>query len=664
MAIDGRVALHEGELSTNLLTPLSWMRLIMGLLGAAIRGTICSPAYLTKGTKSMNWHPDSYIISLALPHALTEGEAVVMMCHQLMGLFTTPRNNPCNKVGHPDSDFALLTTILDDTVECLTELDPPPQGEARELLIQEEWECIWVKAEIFAALNQEALFNIEEWWAVYKREFVEAMHTAFEAQYLGIHPKLGKGKAPEALPPTTHSQIVRDAKPCICKEVKWLVKEWMGNICQEIKTSLAQDDPFWMEGPLRDSMARKIREATAVKLKSEMTDELAELRTRKDTELEGLCLQLIHNHEQVAEEWRMKTNSKIASMKTHFQRKATQSLEDWKKGVQAEIKAWKVKYQNNGGASNYVLALLKVDGYELSSSPPSRATSPVPPLPSTPPPPTANMHREDPNVTPTPIQTKRVCTEEAPLPPLAIYPHAPNPTPIISTEPAPQAITAPLPPPPQWRRISSIHASIHAPVAQPTPISVHTHNAPPQAVAPLQLADPIPAPPAAAPINGLATVLAMLNATIMHLEQKIDDSLESQCHDPTIMPLIISDNQLPGKVSDSILQIDALSKSTDPRQKPRNAMTAKAKGVVAATPKPNTASSQGPSAMDKTLHCMARVDDPADETIPELITEGASTSKDNTHPATPAPTIIWEAFQPPADKHHYPKHSPPTNHRK
>ncbi|KAH8981413.1 hypothetical protein EDB92DRAFT_1820256 [Lactarius akahatsu] len=627
-AIDGGAALHDGELSANLLTPLSWMRLVMGILGATIRGTIRSPAYLTKGTKSMNWHPDSFIISKALPHPLKEGEALVMMCEQLAGLFTTATNSSRRRTGHPDSYFALLTDILDDTVERLKDAGPgaPPTSppsrplppladgqvlrDARESLLQEERERIRlfpeemqsikdaVKAEIFANLNQEALANLDEWRAIYKHEFVEAMHNAFEAQYPGIHPS-SKGKAPANPAPLTLSQVVRDAEPQIREEVRRLVDIRIRNIHNEIRTSIAHGETFWKEGPLRETIEQEIRDATTADLQTKMSAELDAMRAQKDLETENLRRLLIQEHEAVAAEWRGKNTKKINAMKDHFKHEAAQSLEEWKRGVQAEIKAWKVKYRNgrelsalrreaarmgfaltptDGGAADYSLAPLEVDGHELSSSPPSRAASPAPSpaLPTTPPP---GPTLPDPNVTPTPIRVKRIRTEDPPLPPPALYPQPPTSSATPTT--LPEATDIPLPPPTPmeedleyaaevWAEAletknPGLAASMHAPIAHPSPIPAHNPSAPPRAsalaslaertataptpapvqYAPAQLEAPTPAPPAAAPVDGLAALLATLNATISRLERKIDEGLDAQSK-----------------------RIDALTRSSDPRPRP------------------------------------------------------------------------------------------------
>ncbi|KAH9000066.1 hypothetical protein EDB92DRAFT_1939797 [Lactarius akahatsu] len=563
---------------------------------------------------------------------------------------------------------------------------PPPLAdgqvlrEARESLLQEEQERIRlfpeemqsikdaVKAEIFANLNQEALANLDEWRAVYKHKFVEAMHNAFEAQYPGIHPTT-KGKAPANPPPLTLSQVIRDAEPQIREEVQRLVDARIHDIHHEVRASIANGESFWKEGPIREGIAQEIRAATKEDLNREMAAELETLRHH-----------LIQEHEEVATEWCDKNAAKITAMKEHFKHEAAQSLEEWKRGVQAEIKAWKVKYRNgrelsalrreatrmgflltqtDGGATDYTLAPLKVDGRELTSSPPSRATSPAPSLsqPTTPPP---VPLLTDPNVTPTPVRVKRIRTDDAPPPPLALYPLSPaHPSTSLPT-PADAAMAAPLPPPTPmeedleyaaevWAesletKNPGLLASIHAPLAHPSPLPAHNPSAPPQATALAALAEqpataplpgPIlappprlepltPAPPAAASVDGLAAVLEALNATITRLERKIDDGLNAQSK-----------------------RIDALTRSTDPRPRPGTAGTAKASRAVAAPSKPNTKSRPAPPAMEETPRPYARVDDPAVDSVPELFTEGASS---NPAPVPSTPTVVCESFQPPADK--------------
>ncbi|KAH8984282.1 hypothetical protein EDB86DRAFT_3084637 [Lactarius hatsudake] len=209
----------------------------MAVLSTILRGALHSPAALRSGSRSLNGI-DSFPLHKDVDHPLTEGGAIMLMCQQLAGLYQSNRNHPDKTF--PDSYYDRLVTLLDS---CMHQVPtwgvtsaPTPLTEAdkaqvtavvRERLILEGLETARVdqafmseikdavKAEIYANLNAEALSNIEDWHAVYKYEFTEAMHDAFEAQYPGIHP--GKGKAKEA-PPTMHSQVVCEAQPRIREE--------------------------------------------------------------------------------------------------------------------------------------------------------------------------------------------------------------------------------------------------------------------------------------------------------------------------------------------------------------------------------------------------------------------------------------------------------------
>ncbi|KAH9026457.1 hypothetical protein EDB84DRAFT_1563716 [Lactarius hengduanensis] len=684
--IDAGASATRGDLMANGLTPSSWTRLCLGLLSAMIRGALRSPPILTRGSKSLNGTPDAFPKHGDLDVPLTEGGAIMLMTQQLGGLFTSYKNHPDKS--YPDSYFAKLIASLDSTFDRFEAARPapalaqPPQAdgltreELREAHFQNELERLRVdepemasihaevKKHIFTLLNGEAMDNLEEWKAVYKYEFVEAMHTAFEAQYPGIHP--GKGKARAANPPPlTLSQIVRDAEPQIKQEVNAQVDARIKDIHNEIRDSLGANDPFWTGGPLRESIAKRVIEATTAQVQHDLETQITSMKEAAEQEL--------------------------AALKTQVQHDFTTKLEDFKVGVWDMCKGWKAKYNNarslhtlrdlahkRGYAltpidpsalqqeaaafKNYALAPLVVDGYELSSSPPSRAHSPVLDKPLTPPNNPTSLFLSDPNATPTPIRTKHFCSEDLPPPSPATYPQpvANIQEAILWSSSSPRrALGAPLPPSTPmeedfdyalevWAEATEaknggIYASDHAPapLAQPTPLPVHNPSGPPRAVslaaqaerpamaplpAPLSdpspaLEEPTPAPPAAAPVDTLAQLLAALNATIARLDAKLDAGLEAQSK-----------------------RIDALFISRDPRPKPAKAQSANAKEAVAAPPAPNTAKAPGPLAMDETLSCMARVDDPASEPIAELFTEGASTAP------THEPTIVREAFQPPADK--------------
>ncbi|KAH9022293.1 hypothetical protein EDB84DRAFT_1565031 [Lactarius hengduanensis] len=633
-----------------------------------IRGALRSPPTLTRGTRSLNGTPDAFPKSAGLDIPLTEGGAIMLMSQQLGGLFTSYKNHPDKS--YPDSYFEKLITMIEGAFDNFptaprapaqesaqpSKADGPTREELREQRFRDEMERLRVdkpamddisaevKAHMFQMLNSEAMSNLDEWRDVYKFEFIEAMHTAFEAQYPGIHP--GKGKARANPPPLTLSQVVRDAEPQIKQEVQLQVDARIKLIHEEIRESLGNDEPFWTGGPLRESIAQTVIKATNAQVQKDLEAEIESIRAQADDELAQLKLQCQHEY--------------------------TQKLEDFKVGVWDMCKDWKSKYNNarslhtlrdlahkRGYAltpidpdslqkeadalAKFALAPLTIDGYELSSSPPSRAHSPVSDKPLTPPSKLNPLFIPDPNVTPTPAS---LWVSSSPK--RAVAASLPPPTPMEEDFDYALEVWAETTQAKNGGLMASDHAP--APIAHPPPLPVHNPSAPPQVATlaaqaelpttapvpvtvetrPSGLVDPSPAPPAAAPADGLAQLIAMLNATISRLDAKLDAGLEAQ-------------NK----------RIDALLQSRDPRPKPAKVQAAKAKEAVAAPPAPNTvAAPPAPNtvpapvsaAMDETPSRMARVDDPAADPIAELFTEGASALP------TTEPTIVREAFQPPADK--------------
>ncbi|KAH9045892.1 hypothetical protein EDB83DRAFT_2637966 [Lactarius deliciosus] len=481
--LDAGAANHDGELMVRALTPASWMRLTMATLGAILRGAMRSPSELRKGSRSLNGI-DSFPIHPQLDHPLTEGGAIMLMCQQLGGLFTSNRNHPDKS--YPDSYFDKMITLIDANmykVPTATSAQPNPpltEGDraqaragARETLILSEIEVIRldpdrmgeikeaVKAEIFASLNAEALQNADEWRALYKHEFVQAMHDAFEAQYPGVHP--GKGKAREA-PPVTNSQVVRDAEPRIKQEVAIQVEARVKNIHQEIQDSIAEGDPFWTGGPAREAIARDIHKATTAQIEQEMIPVVAELKQQAEDELHLQKQQLSHqcstrlsefkdNMWHAAKDWRTKYRNarsiNILREEAHRRGYALTPIDP--DALQKEADAF-IKYALNP---------LEINGYELSSLPPSRIPSPDPEAnPSTPPHPSSPLFFADPNVTPTPVRTKRSRIEPSPLP-------ASSPPPPSSPYPYPQT-ARPNPQRDQWLANSSSQADV--PLPPPTPM--------------------------------------------------------------------------------------------------------------------------------------------------------------------------------------------------
>ncbi|KAH9038449.1 hypothetical protein EDB84DRAFT_1653006 [Lactarius hengduanensis] len=649
--LDAGASATRGDLMANGLTPSSWTRLCLGLLAAMIRGALRSPPILTRGSKSLNGTPDAFPKHSELDAPLTEGGAIMLMTQQLGGLFTSYKNHPDKS--YPDSYFEKLIAALNGTfdrfdtamhapaqdADRLSKAKGPTREEQREQHFRDELERLRVdkpemdsiaaevKAHMFQLLNDEAMSNLDEWRDVYKFEFVEAMHTAFEAQYPGIHP--GKGKAKANPPPLTLSQVIRDAEPQIKAEVQAQVDARITNIHDEIRDSLGANDPFWTGGPLRESIAQTVIRATTAQVQDDLSAQLKDIHAQAEQQL--------------------------AAQKTHCQHEYERKLEDFKTGVWDLCKGWKTKY-NNARSIHTLRDLAHKRGYALTPLDPDALQREADAL---------SKYTLAPLVV---DGVKRIRTED--LPPSSPYTYPPpvshlenfKEAVLWSSSPPRLAIAAPLPPPTPMEEDldyalevradfaqthnGGLRASIHAPalIEQPSPVPAHIPSAPPRAAAlaalaeqpamapppvalsapPPVLEDPVPAPLAAAPTDGLAQLMAALNSTISRLEAKLDEGLSAQSK-----------------------RIDALLQSRDPRPKPAKAQSAKAKEAVAAPPAPNTANAPGSPAMDETLSRMARVDDPAGEPIAELFTEGSSALP----PINPEnPIITRQAFQPPADK--------------
>ncbi|KAH9165951.1 hypothetical protein EDB89DRAFT_2076296 [Lactarius sanguifluus] len=691
LTLDVGGAKEEGETAVAGLTPSSWTRLLLGLLAAAIRGALRSPRYITTSTKSLNWRNDMFPIQAELDRPLTEVGAIVMMCQQLGGLFESNANHSMGR-GYPrfpDSYFERLTRTITRCIdrfdreflrlpshdpadlpalplaEPLTEAQRrQADARARETLYQEILETLRldgvtmaqisasVKDGIFADLNAQALENADEWRAMYKHEFVETMHAAFEAQYPGIHPVKGKARTN---PPITTSQVVRDAQPRIRAEVQAQVNARIRNIHEEIQESLAAEEPFWKEGPLRDAIATTIRTAAQAEADSLTAQEVEAMKKQATDEIARMRQQLDHTLNQEVELIKTAKKAKLEVERQLLQEATRREVAAYKAGVELDLKAWKVHHRNirdlsgvkrsaerlgykltpNGPPSRECVNLtapinvLEVFGAQVASTTSSRAPSPAP-SPITPP---NHPHSlPDSNVTPTPVRIKRIRTEDmGPASPLQPYPDEDT---VIRTNPEfytrnlAHTVAAPLPPPTPMEEDldyalevkadaavannGGLQESIHAPLAHPTPIPAHNPT------------DPVQAPPAAAN-DGLAALIAGLNATINWLEGTLTTRLDAQDR-----------------------RIETALKSRDPRPKPQptEAKGAKGKAVVAATPIPPVPSTSGSKAMDETPARVARVDDPAEEPPIELTTEGAAA----TTPEVPAPTILKSGFQPSADK--------------
>ncbi|KAH8984639.1 hypothetical protein EDB86DRAFT_2833456 [Lactarius hatsudake] len=375
-----------------------------------------------------------------------------------------------------------------------------------------------VKAEFYTNLNTEALENADE------------------CQYLGIHPN--KGKA-QAQPPVTHSQVVHDTQPHIQEEVK--------------------------------------------------------AQTQHEFEQEAAHMAL---HAQSRKEYE--------EAKQLFKVNLEADVEDFKKMVGQNIKAWKDKYPNaqdhaalcreahrfgynivpiDKGSTlaekatfkKYGLAPLKVDGYTLLSSPPSRAPSPSPvQQPTTPPNTPLPLFLTDLNVTLTPVCIKCIQSEDLPPSSPITYPHPQHAKPnakctLIYAIP-PHSANVPLPLPTLMEEDFNYALEVMADCTV-------ANNSSLEAAGPsTKLSGIQSVPPAAAPLDTLTQLIGSLQVTISCLEVKVNMSM-------------VQLNK----------RIDTLSTSRDLQQKPAKAPVAKAKEAVAAPSKPTPIPMLGPSTMDETL---------------------------------------------------------------
>ncbi|KAH8999814.1 hypothetical protein EDB86DRAFT_2828096 [Lactarius hatsudake] len=703
-ALDAGASSHDGETMVKAITPQSWMRLTLATLAAITRGALRSPSALRSGSRLLSG-VDSFPLHKDLDHPLTEGGAILLMCQQLGGLYRSNRNHPDKS--YPDSYYDRLTTLLDSRMhqvpETATTTAPAPLTEAdraqvtaatRERLILEGLETARVdqtymneikdavKAEIYANLNAEALENADEWRALYKHEFVEAMHSAFEAQYPGIHPNKGKAKA---MPPITHSQVVRDAQPRIQQEVKLQVEARIADVHKEIKESLATDDPFWKEGPLRESIARDLRAHTEEQVRKELEEEIQALKVSAQDELDALRAQVQFEYDKAHNELHAQAKREYEEAKNLFATNLEKDVVDFKETIKTNVKEWKASYRDARNLTalrrearrfgcnvvpaeegsnaaekalfkKHALTPLVVEGRDFSAEPPTPQETPF----STPP--NLPTSLPDLNATPTPVRTKRHRMDEP-----AVYPPLSDALFLPTTTPAqtPLAASIPLPLPMDedldyalevrtehlHRTGGDIYSSTHAPSSGTNHSSrEHNHSATPQGAsrdaqserqptapfpAPLRnvgstLEEPVSAPPPQQ-ADPLAAILAAINATITGLEGRLAGRLDAQDK-----------------------RIEALSLLTRPPHTTPPAVTgtqAKGKGAVAAPPRPNTSSSS--SGAGKTSGPVPRVDDPAPQDPPEeIVTPGAAAAKaaQPTTTTTSRPTVVREAFQPPPDK--------------
>ncbi|KAH8987068.1 hypothetical protein EDB86DRAFT_3082448 [Lactarius hatsudake] len=396
--------------------------------------------------------------------------------------------------------------------------------------------------------------------------------------YLGLHEPLlihirGCFKAPPESVPR-----IADAEPRIKAEVAIQVEARIKNIHKEIQDSIAEGNPFWTGGPVREAIACDIHKATTEQIEQEMVPVVNELKQQAEDELHQQKKQLSFqcstrlsefkdNMWHAAKDWRTKYRNAcsitVLREEAHHRGYALTPIDP--DALQKEADAF-IKYALNP---------LEINRYELSSLPPSRIPSPDSEAkPSTPPNPSSPLFYADPNVTPTPIRTKRTCTDSSPLPPSSPpppspypYPHPqhaePNPLRARWLAHVPRQAALPLPPPTPMEEDTDyalevwadhvvdtnggLSASLHAPITQPSPIPARNPSEPPQVAvlasmaerpttaplpvtlmeAPAILADLVPVPPPAAN-DGLAALLAAFNATISGLESRLNAKIDAQ----------------------------------------------------------------------------------------------------------------------------------------
>ncbi|KAH8979381.1 hypothetical protein EDB86DRAFT_3088979 [Lactarius hatsudake] len=522
-ALDARATSHDGETMVKGLTPQSWTRLTLATINS----------YFDRLTTLL----DSRM-------------------HQVPTVTGQP---PLKEEDQAQISAATHERLVLQGIETMR-LDPEAMREIKEA----------VKVEIYANLNAEALQNADDWRALYKHKFVEAMHDAFKAQYLGIHPNKGKARAN---PPITNSQVVREAQPRIQEEVRIQVEARVANIHQEIKASIANQEPFWGEGPLRQAIAQEIRTKTQHDVQQELEAEIQALRTNSASELDAFKLQLQWKQDKAHKALHAEAKAEYEAAKQLFANNLEADIQEFKTVIGKNVKEWKDGFRTSRNLSALKREARRfgfsiVDGRDVSAEPadaPSPAQTPfLTPdnLPNALP---------DPNVTPMPVRVKCTRTEEP-----AVYPPLKESLflPVSSPTPTPHAVAVPLPMDEDldyalevrtyhlYATGPSIYASIHASSSDTNHDSlVHNPSALPQGSvldaqserkptdpspsplipAPTKLEEP-PAPPCRTDDN-LAAILAAINATILGLEGRLTERLNAQ--DARISALTVLTNPSP-----------------------------------------------------------------------------------------------------------------------
>ncbi|KAH9030929.1 hypothetical protein EDB85DRAFT_2146448 [Lactarius pseudohatsudake] len=531
-----------------------------------------------------------------------------------------------------------------------------------------------VKASISRDLNIEALENLDEWREVYRHEFGKAM----VAEVHRLNPGLAPSNPPAAVP--TLSQVLRDAEPAIKADVRVRATRELKRIHDSVVDGLTNDESTWV-GPAyrekvkKDAIAKHQRDAEdeinafKASLSAQINEERAAFRLREKAALDSWMADDLEAIAIIKRSRQDDASRQLNDITDQLNRDGRDSIRLHKETLHDNLKTWKRQYNTarelgvlRGMANRLGFSLtpidpanptvtiptveeLKVGGTvlvesfapDVDSCPPSptfRSSSLEYETPQPTTPDRAVAPRVDPNVTPTPIRTKRRkdadVSSPLPAPPLFVLASSSSPMEECTTE---DRITA-LDDRADMLSITNpgSEASVHAHLRD-TGASISTESttippprdpdAAPHAV-PLVSAtrvpttDPLPAPlpytpsnvvePVRPPPGGDAdanrTLLRMLQSVISRLEGmelKFEKRLDQQ--DQTISDILVPRGPTSFK----------------------GGKTAKGKEAGSAPPIPGTASTVTANSMDEALAHAARVDDPAEaHPIEEVSTEGAT----------------------------------------
>ncbi|KAI9429448.1 hypothetical protein H4582DRAFT_2149692 [Lactarius indigo] len=482
-ALDAGTALKDGETAVTGLTPQAWYRLVMASLSSIIRGMLRSPAYVKAGTKSLNFSPDSFIISNKLDRPLTEGGAVMLMAQQLAGMVESNRNHPDKSFpkSYYERQLELLKEGLRKAAEQQHKLDqmhaPTNANETEATVKKEIYELTKqemlsdlrlraeiqdkVREELYKTFQEDACRNIEEWRLTYHRELMDALRQDVANSKIQTGTDKGKSKAPP--PPVTMSQALQEAEPAIRAEVrrrveeekagisgesirKQLISEMQERVRAEVELLAPETRDFEIDQARKEFYLRTaIEEYNAGAINPWLVGSPLEaiLLEARDLAVKKITADNHDLHVAHAEEIRKSVNADIKEWKKDFPK--GKKLHFLKR--EAALLGWELTPKDEDAfrgrrARTTESEAIRMD-LELASPTPSRTSSRAPSVyrdtPSTPPrliTTTTFTTRPDPNVTPTPTRVKRQLSHRAR--------DTPRPTtpPALSTP-----LSAPLPNP-------------------------------------------------------------------------------------------------------------------------------------------------------------------------------------------------------------------------